>query len=165
DARNQDRDHVVYRRKVDAVGLRAGRRRCGEEHRKATDEAGGVAEAGERVRTFQQQLQKAQVVSLRLLSLDGITDGKVYPYLAGGDLTPFLWKYRPDYWLANYAVAFRPYLSNSILGQVYRKIGEQPEGEVVEIDGITFQNVKHLTEPDVAGFAGFRQLIKLTYSR
>lgn len=101
---------------------------------------------------------------IELLSLDGITDGKIAPYLSRGDISPFLWKYRPDYWLANDAVFYRPFLSKSVLRQVTdgtRGI----EGRSVELDGIRFTCVRTRKEPVIDGFAGYRSLYKLEYNR
>jgi hypothetical protein len=100
---------------------------------------------------------------LNLLSLDGITDGKIAPYLASGDISSFLWKYKPKYWLANDAVFYRPFLSNSILKQVMGKNGI-PEGNSVQIDGMTFTNVRLRKEPIIEGFSAYKQLYKIDYN-
>ena len=78
---------------------------------------------------------------LTLLSLDGITDGKVTPYFSDSDISSFLWKYQPRYWLGNSAVLYRPFLSKSVLKWVIEKTG-QTEGDSVSVEGITFTNIR-----------------------
>jgi len=99
---------------------------------------------------------------LKLLSLDGITDGKIAPYLNNENISSFLWKYKPKYWLANDAVFYRSFLSKSILKQVVEKSGKI-EGDSVRIDGITFTNIRIRKEPMIKGFAAFRQVYKINY--
>jgi hypothetical protein len=112
--------------------------------------------------TYEMQIRYRLRPDLRLLSLDGVTDGKVAPYLESGDMTAFLKKYKPQYWLANDAVNYRPYLSTSILRPVMEKAGQQ-EGRSLQVEGITFTNVRTRKEPLVWGFAGYKQLYRLTY--
>jgi hypothetical protein len=100
---------------------------------------------------------------LRLLSLDGITDGRVREYFTGSDLTAFLRRYRPSLWLANDAVFYRPYLGGSVLRRALEAIAGR-EGAVTTMNGITFENLRVRTEPVVDGFAGYRDLIRLSYA-
>ena len=101
---------------------------------------------------------------ISLLSLDGITDGKVAPYLYDKDMYGFLLKYRPDYWLANDAVHYRPYLSGSMLRKVFDET-ESGNNITVQIGKITFTRIKARNTPPVPGFSEYRQLYKIDYAR
>lgn len=99
---------------------------------------------------------------LSVLSLDGITDGKVLPYMESGDMLAFLNNYRPDYWLANEAVFRREYLSGTVLHEV----GEQNdanEGDVLEAEGIRFTVLKRNTSQTIPGFDSYKRLYRLEY--
>ncbi len=100
---------------------------------------------------------------LKVLSLDGVTDGKIAPELANGRVEDFLWRTRPDFWVANDAVRYRPYLARSILREVVDRIGGQ-EGAACTIAGVTFKNLRVRAEPPPRDFAGGRQIFSLTYS-
>jgi hypothetical protein len=97
-----------------------------------------------------------------VLSLDGITDGKVAPFLASGNMHGFLMRHRPDYWVANEAVFYRPYLANSVLRRVVDAIGDQ-EGASIQMDGIVFRNRTISHEEGIPGFAAHRQIFELSY--
>ena len=97
---------------------------------------------------------------LKVLSQDGITDGKIAPYLASGDVSSFLLKYRPGYWLANNVQFGNSFFSRSILRQVVDQIGET-EGASIQIDGITFTNIR---KNEVLSGARYTQLYRLTYT-
>jgi len=101
---------------------------------------------------------------LKVLSLDGVTDGKVVPYLRDKDLSGFLMRYKPRYWLANDAVEYRPSLSSSIL----KKVVEESRGKTnsrIQMGKIVFTKVADRAEPLIAGFAAFRELYKLDYEQ
>ena len=100
---------------------------------------------------------------INVLSLDGITDGKVAPYLASANMTDFLKQYKPQYWIANAAVFYRSFLKPSILNEVVQKTGSKV-GSQITIDGITFTNIKKRTKPDLYGFAGYTQIYRLSYA-
>jgi len=121
-----------------------------------------IAEEGATVLIYEVQDRYYLRSDLELLSLDGITDGKIIPYLDSGDITSFLWRYQPRYWLANKAVFVRPFLAHSILREVVEQTGER-EGSSIEIEGITFVNLRVSREPRIANFASYRQLYLLVY--
>ncbi|MCE5213841.1 MAG: hypothetical protein LLF83_03875 [Methanobacterium sp.] len=98
---------------------------------------------------------------LKLLSMDGITDGKVIPYLFNHNITGFLWKYKPNYLIVNKAV-YLPMYSNSIIRQVIDDIGNK-EGESVKIDGIIFKNIKINNKPLNSEFWGYTEIYELKY--
>lgn len=99
---------------------------------------------------------------LKILSLDGITDGKIAPFLSKEDIAGFLWKYKPRYWIANKAVYLPVYYST--LGYVVNKTGSK-EGSSIKIDGITFKNIKVRNEPLNSQFWGCTQLYELSYDK
>lgn len=98
----------------------------------------------------------------KILSLDGIIDGKVIPYLYTGDLTAFLKRYQPRYWVANDAVQYRPVFRHSILARAVQCAGAR-EGASCEIDGIRFTNLRVSDEKEHPGFAQYRQVFLLEY--
>ncbi len=130
--------------------------------RDLVDHLNHTLEPGATVLAYEVQIREGLRPDLRLLSLDGITDGKVEPYLHSADMAAFLRRYKPDYWLANDAVFYRPYLRRSILKEVVDQTGER-QGQSTEIQGIRFTNIRNRTEPLVPGFAGYRHLYRLSY--
>lgn len=99
---------------------------------------------------------------VRLLSLDGITDGRVAPYLASGDMGAFLRAERPALWIANDAVRYRPYLARSILRYASDALGTRT-GQSLEIDGVRFTLLAVNERPRIPDFAGWTQLVRLEY--
>ena len=95
---------------------------------------------------------------ITLISLDGITDGKVAPYLKSGDMYSFLLKYKPDYWLANDAVNYRPYLKNSVFNKFVGK-----RNNSISFGNITIEKIKENEKSNPIGFASYRALFKLNY--
>ncbi|MFC1735928.1 hypothetical protein ACFL1X_07410 [Candidatus Hydrogenedentota bacterium] len=121
-----------------------------------------IAEPSATLLAYEVQTRYYLRSDLRLLSLDGITDGKVAPHLSKGDISSFLWKHKPNYWLANDAVFYRSYLAKGILNAAVIKTGDR-EGASVIIDDITFTNMRKRKEPSLKHFADYRQLYRLTY--
>ncbi len=100
---------------------------------------------------------------LQVLSLDGITDGKVAPYLASGNMQAFLNRYKPNYWVANKAVYYRKFLESSIL----RKVMDKTTGKLgasITFGNITFTNIKIRKKPSIKGFSNYLDVYHLTYS-
>jgi hypothetical protein len=101
---------------------------------------------------------------LRLLSLNGITDGKVAPYRPKRDMAAFLQRYRPTYWIANDPVKTLPYTRSSILDTVIRRYESNPRQRTIGAAGIRFELIARRSHPPPVGFAGWRFLFKLRYS-
>ncbi|MDX6672998.1 MAG: hypothetical protein QOH11_416 [Solirubrobacteraceae bacterium] len=101
---------------------------------------------------------------LRLLSLNGITDGKVAPYRPKRDMAAFLQRYRPTYWIANDPVKTLPYTRSSILDTVIRRYESNPRQRTIGAAGIRFELIARRPHPPPVGFAGWRFLFKLGYS-
>ncbi|HRT67162.1 MAG TPA: hypothetical protein P5216_00305 [Bacteroidota bacterium] len=97
-----------------------------------------------------------------LLSLDGITDGKVAPYLSTSKMDEFLKKYRPNYWLANDAVYYRPYLQKSILKNVLDSLTYFNK-DTIHISDITFIRLYTNPAPKRKSFAHSNYLFKVEY--
>lgn len=97
-----------------------------------------------------------------ILSLDGITDGKVAPYLSTSNIDAFLQKYRPNYWLANDAVYYRPYLQKSILKNVL-DFTIHFNKDTIRISNITFIKIYTNPTPKRKGFAQSNYLFRLEY--
>jgi hypothetical protein len=128
----------------------------------AAEWLGDHAHPGATILTHEVQLRYGLRRDLRVLSIDGITDGKILPFLDTGDMRAFLMLHRPDYWVANDSVLARSYLAKSILGRVVEAIGGS-EGDSIEVDGIRFTSLKLNQVPPVEGFAGWRQVVALSY--
>ena len=97
-----------------------------------------------------------------LLSLDGITDGKVAPYLSTSKIDEFLKQYRPNYWLANDAVYYRPYLQKSILKNVLDS-ATYFNKDTIQISDIKFIKIYTNPTPKHKSFAHSNYLFKLEY--
>jgi hypothetical protein len=63
----------------------------------------GLAAPGDRVLAYEVQSRYWLRRDVEILSLDGITDGKVFPYEKRGRLPAFLLRYRPRFWIADTA--------------------------------------------------------------
>jgi len=131
--------------------------------REAVDTVNAVARPGQTVLAYEVQDRYYLRDDLGILSLDGITDGKVAPYLASADMATFLKRYRPDYWIANDAVDERPYLAKSILREVVDVFRFDSARSEYTVDGITFTLLKRRERAMPRGFAGWTMLFSLRY--
>ncbi len=120
-----------------------------------------MAEPNATILTFEVQDRFYLRKDLKILSMDGITDGKIAPYLANKDISGFLWKYKPKYWIANKATSL-PFFSDSIFSEVIEKTG-QKEGKEIIIDGIKFKNIKIRKDNANSKFWGYTQIYELNY--
>ncbi|GBD06292.1 hypothetical protein HRbin21_00080 [bacterium HR21] len=118
----------------------------------------GLAQPGESVLAYEVQIRYWLRPELSLLSLDGVTDGRIAPYLASGDIVGFLRRYRPQYWVANEAVWRRPFLRRSLLAEVL-----QQREPVVCREGICFERLWQRAEPSPRGFYGCLAVYRLRY--
>lgn len=96
----------------------------------------------------------------KIISLDGIIDGKVAPYLESSKMIDFINEYKPDYWVANDAVEYRNYLKNSELYEIYNL--EIELGETIKLENINFKLV-HKNDEDLGKLANWKKIYKLTY--
>ena len=119
--------------------------------------------AEERILTY--EVQQKFYLKNPVLSLDGIIGGEVLPYLfPRGNISEFLKKYRPSYWVMGSAVLYRPEYRETIL----RDIAKRPEGDQgssYEAEGIGFTLMKK-APPDrkeYPGFSAYRRVYRLDY--
>ncbi len=118
-----------------------------------------VAEPNAVVLAYEVQIRYWLRPDLSVLSLDGITDGKVAPYLVTGAVAEFLWRYRPRYWVANSAVWRRPFLRASLL----RDVLESSDSVVVRA-GIRFERLRAWAPERLPrGFYGCLAVYRLGY--
>lgn len=121
-----------------------------------------IAEPNATILAFEVQDRFYLRHDLKILSMDGITDGKIAPYLPNHDIRGFLWKYKPKYWIANKATTL-PFFKDSILNKVINKTGDK-EGSEIIIDGIKFKNIQIRKEAINPEFWGYTQIYELNYS-
>ncbi|PKL80014.1 MAG: hypothetical protein CVV25_06060 [Ignavibacteriae bacterium HGW-Ignavibacteriae-4] len=97
---------------------------------------------------------------IQVLSLDGIIDGKVAPYLKTSKMIEFINEYRPDYWIANDAVNYRNYLRNSELFDIYNQ--ETNLNDTVRFENVSFILLKE-NDVDLGKLANWKKFYKLEY--
>jgi hypothetical protein len=122
-----------------------------------------VAQPGDQVLSYEVQLRYFLRDDLDVLSEDGITDGKVAPYQDNRDMTAFLRRYRPRWWIADRNVMTRPFMKGSILDRTYRRFKADPGLERVTTDGIDFRIVSRRNRPLAVGFGGWEMLFEVSY--
>jgi hypothetical protein len=131
--------------------------------REAMEKINAIAHRGDTVLAYEVQDRYYLRDDIGLLSLDGITDGKVAPYLESGDMGAFLRRYRPAYWVANNSVDYRPYLERSILSSVAESFRLDSTRRELRQDGITFRVIERRSRPMPKGFAGWTMILGLSY--
>jgi hypothetical protein len=129
----------------------------------AADWLNNTAHPDAQVLTHEVQVRYFLRDDVRVLSIDGITDGKAVPFLESGDMRSFLLRHRPDYWVVNDTVFARPYLEKSILRRAAEALGNRVDASI-EIEGIRFTNLASNHDQRHEAFAGYRQLFALTYA-
>jgi hypothetical protein len=122
-----------------------------------------IARPGESVLAYEVQGRYYLRPDVALLSLDGITDGLVAPYLQSADMGAFIRRHRPRYWIANDAGNYRPYLRRSILQRVVTAFRSDTSRTEFAIEGIRFDLLSRRARPMPRGFAGWTMLFRLEY--
>jgi len=119
-----------------------------------------VAEPGAQVLAYEVQIRFWLRPDLRVLSLDGVTDGKVAPYLTTADMASFLWQQRPQYWVANAeGIERRPFLRRSLFAEVLGR-----NDAVVTVAGIRFERLRQWSAERLPrGFYGCTAVYRLRY--
>lgn len=97
---------------------------------------------------------------LKILSLDGIIDGKVAPYLRTSNMIDFINKYKPNYWIANDAVNYRDYLHKSKLYKVYNN--KTMLNDTVQVDNVSFILLKK-NNVNLGKLANWQKFYKIVY--
>jgi hypothetical protein len=131
--------------------------------REAAQRVNAIAPHGSAVLAYEVQDRWNLRDDLTLLALNGIIDGKVFPYREDADMTGFLERYKPATWIANDPVNHLPYSKNGVLGEVYRQLRRQALGSTIKRDGIRFKLVAKRDRPIPSGFAGWRYIVQLSY--
>ncbi|GAB6056030.1 hypothetical protein JCM15415_13460 [Methanobacterium movens] len=126
------------------------------------DHVNNFAEYNATILTFEVQSRYYLRDDLKILSLDGIIDGKIAPYMSNQDIESFLLEFKPRYWIANEVVYVLPFYSESILREVVDKTG-QSEGSSIRIGNITFKNIKTREGPVDNELWGYTQIYELEY--
>lgn len=139
-------------------------------HRDAVAVVNRRAAPGDTVLAYEVQARYFLRDDLKVLSLDGITDGKVAPYAGRGDLTPFLRRYRPRWWILDTStdplrggVQGRHYLVNSVVGAVAARFIDQPRLRSTTAAGIGFTVVARRPGPLPYRFGAWRMIVELRY--
>lgn len=122
-----------------------------------------LASPGDSVLSYEVQLRYYLRRDLRVLSEDGITDGKVAPYQSRHDLTGFVDRYQPRWWIADQNVTTRRYMRGSVLERAFLDFKRSPRRPSRTIDGIRFALVAQRARPLARGFGGWQMLFRLSY--
>jgi hypothetical protein len=122
-----------------------------------------LAAPGDQVLTYEVQARYHVRNDVSVLSEDGITDGKVAPYQASRDMTGFLERYRPRWWIARNNVLKREYARGSVLQGALSSFESTPSQRVKVLDGIRFELVARRQRPMARGFGGWVLLFRLSY--
>ena len=122
-----------------------------------------LAERGDVLLAYEVQLRLFLRDDIDLLSLDGITDGKVAPYQDDSELTAFLERYRPRFWIADRNVHTRPYLRDTVLERVLDAHERDPERMSFVDDGLRFRLLAVRDRPLARAFGGWEALFEISY--
>jgi hypothetical protein len=108
--------------------------------REVADVLNVTAGKGSVVLTYEPQIRFVLRPDLEVLSMDGITDGKIVPYLDAQRVMVFLRQARPQYWIYTPGVfAHRCFLDSPLL--FVEESTWRREGDSVRVEGIEFTNV------------------------
>jgi hypothetical protein len=122
-----------------------------------------LARPGDTLLAYEVQLRLFLREDVDVLSLDGITDGKVADYQEDSELTAFLKRYEPRFWIADRNVQTREYLRGTVLERVLDAHEQQPNRTRFVDDGIEFRLVARRDRPLARGFGGWQALFELSY--
>jgi hypothetical protein len=139
-------------------------------HKDAADYVNRVARPGDSVLAYEVQVRYFLREDVRVLSLDGITDGKVAPYAKRGDLRSFLLRHRPRWWILDTStdpphggVGGRPYLVHSLLGTAARRLIDHPRLRTTTVGGIRFAVAMRRAGALPYRFGAWRMVVRLAY--
>jgi hypothetical protein len=122
-----------------------------------------MARPGDQVLSYEVQMRYSVRDDVDVLSEDGITDGKVAPYQRSRDMTGFLLRYKPRWWIADRNVRVRRYMRGSVLERAAARLKADPTRRSVTLDGIRFEPVARRHRPLALGFGGWELLVELKY--
>jgi hypothetical protein len=121
------------------------------------------ADPGDVLLAYEVQLRLFLSDDVDVLSVDGITDGKVAPYQEDSELTEFLEEYRPRFWIADRNAHTRPYLRETVLERVLDAHEADPGSRTFVEDGIRFRLLAARDRPLARAFGGWEALFELSY--
>jgi hypothetical protein len=131
--------------------------------RECAERLNTLAEPGAIVLAYEVQIRYWLRPDLKVLSLDGVTNGKIAPYAEPARVAEFLRAYRPRYWVANIAVERRPFLASSVLERALRSTS--PQQPIYEEEGIRFELLERFDPQRLPrSFYGCTALYRLSYS-
>jgi hypothetical protein len=122
-----------------------------------------LARPGDDLLAYEVQLRYYLRPDVRVISEDGITDPRVGPYRESGDMTGFLRRYEPRWWIADRNAETRRYMQGSVLNEALDAFRADPALRSRTIDGIGFRVVARRDRPLAPGFGGWEMLFELSY--
>ncbi len=131
--------------------------------RDIVEHVNAIARPGDAVLAYEMQDRYYLRDDVTLVSLEGLTDGRIHPYLETSDFISFLKHLRPTFWIANRAVEYRPFLRRSLFNDVVARFSADPRLTRFAVDGITFRLVRQRHRPMPRGFAGWVYLFAISY--
>jgi hypothetical protein len=133
-------------------------------HKDAAAIVNARAARGDVVLAYEVQVRYWLRDDLSVLSLDGITDGKVADY-AERDIAGFLRRYRPRLWIIDTSTdrGGRPYLGRSVLGTAARRLADDPSLQATTAGGFTFRVVERRRGPLPYRFGAWRMVVEIDY--
>ncbi|HEX8075995.1 MAG TPA: hypothetical protein VF545_13555 [Thermoleophilaceae bacterium] len=122
-----------------------------------------LAKPGDVVLSYEVQLRYFLRDDLEVLSSDGITDGRVRQYQDGPDLTAFLRRYKPRWWIADQNTLARRFMRDSVLSRALLAFRADPGLRSAAFEGIRFDVIARRRRPLPRGFGGWQMLFRLAY--
>ncbi|HEX8067715.1 MAG TPA: hypothetical protein VF520_14440 [Thermoleophilaceae bacterium] len=131
--------------------------------REPTSRVNALAAPGDVLLSYEVQLRYFLRDDVRVLSEDGIVDGKVADFQPSGDMTGFLLRHRPRWWIADENVRTRPYMRGSVLDRALLAFRSDRSTPSRTLDGVRFDLVARRSTPLQPGFGGWQMLFRLAY--
>lgn len=132
----------------------------------AADAVERSARPGDTVLSYEVQVRHQLPDELRVLSLDGVTDGRVRGYRdRPGGVSAFLRRERPRFWIASApaTLAGRPFLRRSVLLSVAERFDRDPALRTLDAGGIRFRVLAVRAGGDTRLFGGWTRVFELSY--
>ena len=126
-----------------------------------------LAAPGQQVLAYEVQVRYFLRDDLDVLSLDGITDGKVLPYRRDSRLSAFLRRYKPRWWItgAPPPTGTPEFFRRSSLFGVLERFAADDGLTSVTRDGVRFTRIARRTSPLPVNFSGWGWVLRLDYRK
>lgn len=112
------------------------------------------------------EIQVQYFLNCQTISMDGIVGGEILPYfIKKSDLSGFLFKYKPEYFILSDAFSYRDEFKNTILYDLYINDYNIEIGQFREIKNIKFTKLFINQEEKVPGLTSWRSIYKIEYKR